>query len=95
MFLSRNKKNNVYPCESQFYYIKVGFTESKLYRRVFVMKKKNAPKGNKNNFDRAVVFLETVSDQGLRFRCQNHWLVYNVSMESKGIGETLRMRRMM
>ena len=25
MFLSRNKKNNVYPCEPQFYYIKVGF----------------------------------------------------------------------
>ena len=24
-FLSRNKKNNVYPCEPQFYYIKVGF----------------------------------------------------------------------
>ena len=25
MFLSRNKKNNVYPCEPQFYYMKVGF----------------------------------------------------------------------
>ena len=25
MFLSRNKKNNVYPCEPQFYCIKVGF----------------------------------------------------------------------
>ena len=25
MFLSRNKKNNVYPCKRQFYYIKVGF----------------------------------------------------------------------
>ena len=25
MFLSRNKKNNVYPCQLQFYYIKVGF----------------------------------------------------------------------
>ena len=24
MSLSRNKKNNVYPCEPQFYYIKVG-----------------------------------------------------------------------
>ena len=24
MFLSRNKKNNVYPCKHQFYYIKVG-----------------------------------------------------------------------
>ena len=25
MFLSRNKKNNVYPYEPQFYYTKVGF----------------------------------------------------------------------
>ena len=25
MLLSRNKKHNVYPCKSRFYYIKVGF----------------------------------------------------------------------
>ena len=25
IFLSRNKKNNVYPCKPQFYYIKGGF----------------------------------------------------------------------
>ena len=25
MYLSRNKKNNVYPCKSKFYCIKVGF----------------------------------------------------------------------
>ena len=37
MLLSRNMKNNVYPCKPQFYYIKVGFKGSKLYRRVFVM----------------------------------------------------------
>ena len=41
LFLSRNKKNNVYPCKPQFYYIKVGFKGgSKLYRHVFVMKYK-------------------------------------------------------
>ena len=32
MFFSRNKKNNVYPCKPQFYYIKMGFKGSKLYR---------------------------------------------------------------
>ena len=37
MFLSRNKKNNVYPCKPQFYYIKVEFKGSKLYRHIFVM----------------------------------------------------------
>ena len=30
MFLSRNKKNNVYPCKPQFYCIKVGFKRVKI-----------------------------------------------------------------
>ena len=30
MFLSRNRKNYVYPCEPQFYYIKVGFKGVKI-----------------------------------------------------------------
>ena len=37
MSLSRNKKNNVYPCKIQFYYVKWGLRGSKLYRYVFVM----------------------------------------------------------
>ena len=37
MFLRRNKKNNVFPCKPQFYYIKVGFKESNLYRYVFML----------------------------------------------------------
>ena len=37
MFLSRNKKDNVYPCKPQFYYIRLVFKGSKLYRHVFVM----------------------------------------------------------
>ena len=36
MFLSRNKKTNVYPCKPQFYYIKVGFKGVQI-RLVFVM----------------------------------------------------------
>ena len=31
MFLSRNKKNNVYPCKPHFYYIKVGFRGGQNY----------------------------------------------------------------
>ena len=30
MFLNRNKKNNVYPCKPQFYYIKVGYKGVKI-----------------------------------------------------------------
>ena len=37
MFLCRYKKNNVYPCKSQFYYIQVGFKGVKITWRVFVM----------------------------------------------------------
>ena len=35
MFLSRNKKINIYPCKPQFYYINVGFKG--VNRHVFVM----------------------------------------------------------
>ena len=37
MFLSRNKKNNVYTCKTQFEYKKVGLRGSNLYRYFFVM----------------------------------------------------------
>ena len=37
MFLSRNKKNNVYPCKHQFYYIKVGFKRVKIIWVCFEM----------------------------------------------------------
>ena len=30
MFLSRNKKNNVYPCKPQFFYIKLGLKGVKI-----------------------------------------------------------------
>ena len=35
MFLSRNKKNNVYPCKPLFYYIKVGFKGGQNYIGMF------------------------------------------------------------
>ena len=36
MFKSRNKKNNVYPCKPQFYYIKVGFKGVKIIQVCFL-----------------------------------------------------------
>ena len=43
MFLSRNSKNNVYPCKLQFYNIKKwGLRGSKLYMHIFVMAFQNA-----------------------------------------------------
>ena len=38
MFLSGNKKNNVYPYKPQFHYIKVGLRGSTLNRLAFVMR---------------------------------------------------------
>ena len=35
MFLSRNRKNNVYPCKPQFYYIKVAFKGVKIILACF------------------------------------------------------------
>ena len=33
--MSRNKKNNVYPCKPQFYYIKMGFKGVKIIQACF------------------------------------------------------------
>ena len=35
MFLSRNKKNNIYPYKPQFYYIKVRFKGDKIIKAYF------------------------------------------------------------
>ena len=35
MFLSRNKKNNVYPCKPQFNFVKVGFKGVKIIKACF------------------------------------------------------------
>ena len=35
LFLSRNKKNNVYPCKPQFYYIKVRFKGVRIIEACF------------------------------------------------------------
>ena len=35
MFLCRNKKNNLYPCKHQFYYIKVGFKGVRIIQACF------------------------------------------------------------
>ena len=35
MFLSRNKKNNAYPCKPQLYCIKVGFKGIKIIKAYF------------------------------------------------------------
>ena len=59
---SRNKKNNVYPCKPQVYYIKVGFKGSKLYRHVFVMMTCQCSQ------IRSMIACENVlSDQGIYF----------------------------
>ena len=35
MVISRNKKNNIYPCKPQIYYIKVGFKGVKIIKACF------------------------------------------------------------
>ena len=64
MFFSRNKKNNVYPCKPQFYYIKVGFKGSKLYRYVFVM--------DLNTYCEYSAYTRRLSSQNI-FKCQKIW----------------------
>ena len=44
MFSSRKKKNNVYPCKPQFYYIKVGFNGVKIIKACFRDASSGAPR---------------------------------------------------
>ena len=78
MFLSRNKKKNVYPCQPQFYYIRA----SKLYRYDFVMQ--NHPKAV------VVVFVvdsivENVLRPLPRIACSNILLYYTNVPKTRGI----------
>ena len=50
MFLSRNKKNNVYPCKPQFYYIKVGFKGVKIIYACFRDAVEEGSKVNDHNW---------------------------------------------
>ena len=53
MLLSRNKKNNVYPCKPQFYAIKVGFKGVNIIQACFLDVKLNVRKNvSKNSFCR-------------------------------------------
>ena len=49
MFFSRNKRNNVYPCKPQFYYIKVGFKGVKIIQACFHNYWPSELKTNKKN----------------------------------------------
>ena len=88
-FLSRNKENNVYPCKPQFYYVKVGFKGSKLYRYVFLMCLADLC-GRRRPRSACT---STQDDQVLIVRQQNCWILQNVIMESKDPDGTLHMRR--
>ena len=70
MFLSRNKKNNVYPCKPQFYYIKVGFKGVKIIYACFRDAKDpdNQTLANSINQDQTPRFV--APDQGTIF--DNH-----------------------
>ena len=81
MFFSRNKKNNVYPCKLQFYYIKVGFRGSKLYRHVFV---------TSLSLKHAQLLSKAMSNSLLKFPL-GLWLT---QANSIGTGKTAQMRRL-
>ena len=71
MFLSRIKKNNVHLCNSQLYYIKVGYKEVKIiYMYVFVM--------SRVIFVTAHFYAKTC--KGIYAHCIRHCTVYNIDL---------------
>ena len=69
MFLSRNKKNNVYPCKPQFYYIKVGFEGGQNYIVMFFVMSKYLD-GEANSVDHDQTPQNVSFDLGLQFAIQ-------------------------
>ena len=64
MFLNRNKKNIVYPCEPQFYYIKVGYKGVKIIQACFrdeysIYSKRKSVSDSKQN---KLIYLPTHSE---------------------------------
>ena len=68
MFLSRNKKNNVYPCKPQFYYIKVGFEGVKIIKACFRDDKDFSPR---NKCLGNLAFYVFQSGRGLQYVLSN------------------------
>ena len=75
MCLSRSKKNNVYPCKPQFYYIKVGFKGVKLYRHVFLMEREKE-RTKKNIIKLCVPTTITLHRRALKFAMFAYTLRY-------------------
>ena len=79
MFLSRNKKNNVYPCKPQFYCIKVGFKGVKLYRYVFVMCHKIERKAMiRNRYNYPTPPIRDI--KGKETQTRNNWTLMEISL---------------
>ena len=57
-FLAELRKNNVYPCKPQFYYIKMGFKGVKIIQACFRDGKKKHPKKTFSNKYRIAVHSE-------------------------------------
>ena len=79
MFLSRNKKNNIYPCKPQFYYIKVGFKGVKIIKVCFRDDYQNCARKNNSLIPG---YLHPASQMGLLsivVMCFGHvWPCYNL-----------------
>ena len=88
MFLSRNKKNNVYPCKPQFYYIKVGFKGSILYRYVFLMNFDNLGKGKLN--EATYQISKGSSTSSVKHHTGTHIIKNTVTKQSKGLNDDLK-----
>ena len=81
MFLSRNKKNHVYPCKPQFYYIKVGFKGVKIM-----------PTGNLSSQRRKNLF-PILKSKFFPFRIDYYSEVFDLQKNKKGIVNCVEVLR--
>ena len=98
MCLSRNKKNNVYPCKPLFYYIKVGFKRVNIIETCY----RDVDCAIPNDVFKAYPDTEgpvyPVHMHGLIrafvICLQNHWILQNISTDIKYSDKTVQIFRM-
>ena len=80
MFLSRNKKNNVYPCEPQFYYIKVGIKGVKIgvYSLCAICKSTGIPAQLHNHVQMSTIFFEVSQKERFTERFEHSYCVHSI-----------------
>ena len=81
MFLSRNKKNNVYPCKPQFYYIKVRFKGVRIIEVCFRdVQRRTCAAEKRNIFQQSYFLRHRYNHSVVKLWCVLYYVVWRTKL---------------